>query len=478
MEIVRRAAWARWGPLLVVLAVALVELCWRLGSSSLFIDEVQSWRAANTSLGGLFHLVRVRELTPPTYFLLLHGWIRLLGSDSESVMRALSVIAAVGTVASVYWVGTLLAGRRVAFIAALITAVSPLVLEYGQQSRTYAFTMLAATVSIGCVLQALAVPERRALWLYLGAAAGALALWFHYSAAFVIAPLAVFVLLRRELPARERWTFVSAVVLGGLLLLPFLIPQLHQGNQNYAIGTLTWSNVERVIGAPFDRVYNILTGVWSVVAMLVVVAAVVTLLLRRAQGRVGHPRALAAFAGLAPLVLIVITAIRYKELISRYDAVAVPLMALAIAATVEVLPVAGAALVALTLAIAIPTSIVAHQGRHAYPNTRRAVKLVAGTWRRGDVLLAGSGYPGLPFNLEYYATHLLPRGATVAYSGAAMALATAIRSRTVPGIALITEPIGTLAQGSGNFARAGFPVVVARGIEGPVPMQVFVGNRR
>ena len=47
----------------------------------------------------------------------------------------------------------------------------------------------------------------------------------------------------------------------------------------------------------------------------------------------------------------------------------------------------------------------------------------------------------------------------------------------IPGVALITEPIGTLTQGSRNFARAGFPIVAARVVQGAVPMQVFVAKR-
>ncbi|MEA2187912.1 MAG: mannosyltransferase, partial [Solirubrobacteraceae bacterium] len=96
--------------LVLVLAAALFSL--RLGHSSLFIDEVFSWNASRGDLSRLADSLRYSEVTPPLYYLLLYGWLHIAGSDSEIVMRVPSVLAGVGVVASIYWLGLLVAGRR------------------------------------------------------------------------------------------------------------------------------------------------------------------------------------------------------------------------------------------------------------------------------------------------------------------------------------------------------------------------------
>lgn len=474
-----RAWWIAAGGLAIVLGVALVELCWRVGASSLFLDEVASWRAADVSLGELFHRVRVYELAPPAYYLLLHGWIRLWGSDSEVAMRSLSVLAAMGLVAAVWWVAGMVAGRPAAFLAALLTAVSPLVLEYGQEVRAYAWAMLATTLAVGCALRALEDRRGQARWLALAALTAVASMWLHYTAALVIAPLTAFVLVSSQLTLGRRLRFAAAMIVGGGLLLPLLGAQLRQGNQNAvaAVAQLSVSNLERVVGAPFDRTYNLLPSAETLLGAVLVAAAVGLLVLPGADKRVSHPRMLAVLAASAPLGLILLTAAGRPELISRYDAVATPFMAISLAASIAMSARIGIPIVLAALYIALPASIASHQPQHAYPNTRAAVQEVARYWQRGDVLILGAGYPANPYSLQYYATHLLPKGAVVGYTHGTRLLLASIRRKRVPGIALITQPVESIKTVTQNFARIHFRVVTAKDIQGAVPMQAFVANR-
>lgn len=90
-------------PLAAILAVAGLNLTWGLGASSLFVDEVYSWRAASVPLGELFHRVRFDEVAPPTYYVFLHEWIGRLGSQAEWVMRLPSALAGIALVGATYW---------------------------------------------------------------------------------------------------------------------------------------------------------------------------------------------------------------------------------------------------------------------------------------------------------------------------------------------------------------------------------------
>jgi mannosyltransferase len=461
--------------LVIALGAALFELTWRLGASSLFVDEVSSWYAADASLGVLLHRVRVLEVAPPAYYLLLHGWIRLFGSDTETVMRALSAIAALLLVAAIYWVGRLLANRLVGFLAALLAAVSPLVVEYGQEVRAYAWAMLAVTAATGAVLQAERSPRRRGPWLAFAAVAAVASLWLHYSAILVIAPLAVLVGVSAGLRVQQRARFIAAAAIGGLLVLPILISQLQLGNEN-AIGPyakLTFYNLKRVVGAPFDRTYPVLTASQTDLGAILVIVALALLFLPRARARLTHSNALVALAGIAPLALVVLTLAGKHVLISRYDAVAVPFMVIAVAASVEAFPPAGVIVVLLALYIAVPASRLAHHADHAYPDTRTAVGFVAHSWRPGEVLVAGIGYPGLGASLLYYVKHFLPNDPMVARLKALPALLTL---RRIPQVAVITAPVGPIGEVGGAFAKAHWRVTAVRQIAGTVPMQVFVAT--
>ena len=69
--------------------------------------------------------------------------------DDEWVLRLPSAVAAIALVAAVWWLALPLGGRRAATIAALFCALSPLVLQYGQQARGYVFAMLLVTLAVG-----------------------------------------------------------------------------------------------------------------------------------------------------------------------------------------------------------------------------------------------------------------------------------------------------------------------------------------
>jgi mannosyltransferase len=472
-----RPAWLWPLGLAAGLALAAANLIWSLGASSLFIDEVLSWRAAHFGLGNLLHQVHVEEVSPPTYFLMLHGWLRVLGSDSEAAMRSLSLLAALGTVAAAAWIAHRLTGRTAAVLAAMLTAVSPLILEDGQEARPYAWAIFAGAVAVGAVLESELVEAGRRRWLALGAAAGVAAVWLHYTSMLVVLPLCVFVLRAGWLRERERRAFVASIAIGALLVSPFLLVQSREGHQNAvsAIAQLTSDNAKRAIGAPFDRTYPVLTHDGQTLGALLVVAAVGMLLIVRPEPRVRHPRLLAALAAFAPLSLLLLTAIGPKVLISRYDAVAVPYMAIALATGAVAFRVAGSIVAALALLVAAGASVDAHRARYRYPDTRAAMESVASAWRPGDVLLPFRGYPAIGDQLEYYARRLLPAGARVRYGVTSRDVTRALA--TAPGVAIVSEPLAPLPAAAQVIRRAGMRVDRAAEVGGTARLQSFVAHR-
>jgi uncharacterized membrane protein len=158
--------------------------------------------------------VRVDELAPPTYYVLLHVWIQLTGSESEWVMRFLSVIAGVGVVISASWLAGLLGGRRVGALSGVLAALSPLFLQYSQEARAYVFAMLGVTIAVAAAVQASRSSASRK-WLILSAAAAIAAIAFHYTAVLVVLPLEVWVWFLSGFSDRARRAHTSQLPRSG-----------------------------------------------------------------------------------------------------------------------------------------------------------------------------------------------------------------------------------------------------------------------
>src|SRR6056297_3285903 len=143
----RTIAWTLL-TLIVLLAIGL-----RLNgitARSLWLDEALSWKLQTFPLATI--LERSGEPTtthPPLYFLILHGWTRLL-EDSEFAMRSLSLVFGIGTLFSLCFLLKSL-GRLVlppesandlktntaCLLACFFLAVSNLHIHQSQQVRGY-----------------------------------------------------------------------------------------------------------------------------------------------------------------------------------------------------------------------------------------------------------------------------------------------------------------------------------------------------
>jgi Dolichyl-phosphate-mannose-protein mannosyltransferase len=119
---------------------------YHLGAASLWSDEIFSRYYAD--LFGMHYLVTdglLKETNPPTYYLLLHGWIALWGA-SEAALRSLSVVACILCVPVTYLLGRELAGKSLGLLGALLLALCPTSLYFAQETRVYALLMLAGAV--------------------------------------------------------------------------------------------------------------------------------------------------------------------------------------------------------------------------------------------------------------------------------------------------------------------------------------------
>ena len=152
---------ARAFLLLFLILLAFARVTWQLGGKDLWWDETLSLQRAESSLPDILlgRLVMSDGFTQvattdqhPFLFFLLQGLLLRLAGDSEYALRFVPAMAATLLVPSV-WAFARRLQRGDAFPpsspywAALLAAVSPFFLWYGQEARPYALWAVLAVLS-------------------------------------------------------------------------------------------------------------------------------------------------------------------------------------------------------------------------------------------------------------------------------------------------------------------------------------------
>jgi mannosyltransferase len=212
--------------LLVIVALAAALRFWGIARQGFWFDEAVTGWLVRESPGQILHAIPHTESTPPLYYLVACGWVRLFG-DAELGLRSLSAVAGTATVAVAYAAVRPVAGLRVGLVAALLVAVNPFLVWYSQEARAYSLLSLLTAVSVWLFVRQRErpAPRRLAEW----AAVCVLALCTHYFAVFVIAPQAVALLMERRARLHLRLLAVGAVGAAGLALA-----SLAYGQRNHA----------------------------------------------------------------------------------------------------------------------------------------------------------------------------------------------------------------------------------------------------
>lgn len=164
------------------------------------------------------------ELNPPLYFLLLRLWIKTFG-ESNRVLRSLSVIFGLATILAVFLLGRKMFDERIGLAAAGVLAILPLHIQYSQEIRPYALSVLLVTFAslvYWRAYQAVGQREERRYWLFYTGLVTA-SFYTHYFTPGVFAAHGLFALMQPRslrLALVKRLGLVAAVSLA--LLMPWL----------------------------------------------------------------------------------------------------------------------------------------------------------------------------------------------------------------------------------------------------------------
>jgi mannosyltransferase len=162
---------------------------------------------------------------PPLYYLLLHGWMRLIGT-SEAATRSLSLVFALLAVPASFWAGARVFDRRAGAVAAAGAAGAPFLTYYAQETRMYSLVVLLSILASASFVLAFVRGERRHL-LWLGVWLGLL-LYTHTWGLFLAASMggAWLVLFRRgQVSGRDGLRVGAALAVAYLPWLPMVLSQ-------------------------------------------------------------------------------------------------------------------------------------------------------------------------------------------------------------------------------------------------------------
>jgi mannosyltransferase len=142
--------------------VAVVAFLWGRGAGKWFwLDEGIAAGIASHPLGDIPELLR-QDGSPPLYYLLLHGWMSLVGT-SEVHTHLLSLLFAVAAVPAALWAGWSLFGRRAGWMCALAVALNPFLAFYANETRMYSLVVLLGVLAVATFLHAFVFRRRRHL---------------------------------------------------------------------------------------------------------------------------------------------------------------------------------------------------------------------------------------------------------------------------------------------------------------------------
>jgi 4-amino-4-deoxy-L-arabinose transferase-like glycosyltransferase len=204
--------------LAVVTAIGAALRFGTIASQSFWLDEATTVHEMHLSLGALLHQVHVNETTPPLYFVLAWLWTKVFGS-SEAGIRSLSALLGTAAIPITYLCGRELVSRAAGLVAATLAAVSPFMIWYSQEARSYMLLIVLSGVSLLFFARALRDPSRRNLGWWVVASSGAVLT--HFFAGFLIAPEGLWLVLK--LRSRASLIAASAVAAVQLALLPLAI---------------------------------------------------------------------------------------------------------------------------------------------------------------------------------------------------------------------------------------------------------------
>ncbi len=232
---------SRWLlPLLLIILIAFGLRLHNLDNFSFWTDEGLTPLRSGYSVTDILRNEVIiqegvgRDTHPPLFYLLIHTTRHLFG-ETDFAFRYPALLAGILLVPVLFQLGRRLRGYELGVTAALLTAVNPLQIWYGNEARMYTLAVLLAALSSYALWRGLTSnrPRRYAL-LYLLLAG--LTIYTHYTAVFLIGAQMAFWgwALWRQGQQKLLWSTAVVLILAAVPIIYFNWPRLFTGAEaNY-----------------------------------------------------------------------------------------------------------------------------------------------------------------------------------------------------------------------------------------------------
>lgn len=211
MRLTRKISWEALAIGTVVL-VGVVIRSWQIGAS-FHTDESFSVVLARDSFVQTIARSLADTPHPPLHNILLNVWMSLFG-NSEPAVRALSVLFSCGFIIFVYKITRRYSDAWISLGVALLAALSPLFVYYGQQARPYSLIALMSAANLYAFLKALDAPTEK--WpIRIWALTGIGLLYTQYLGVLFIGLEVIWAALEKK-ESRLRFVFFGAIIAGSL----------------------------------------------------------------------------------------------------------------------------------------------------------------------------------------------------------------------------------------------------------------------
>ncbi|TAK21015.1 MAG: hypothetical protein EPO26_16125 [Chloroflexota bacterium] len=413
--------------------IGLLLRFWDLGAESLWLDEGISATFSASPLPVLFQTLIERDLHPPLYYLILHGWMWIAGA-TEYAVRVPTALFGTAMIPLVYRLSRDLyshqpRGNAIALFAATQIAVSPFLVYYSREARMYGPLVALSTLATICLWRAVARPERSGRWVAYVVSA-ALVPYTHHFGWLVLLTHGVFVFAVGGRVAIR--PFAVALIGVGLSYTPWVWPSILQitrlrNTPDFWQGAVSlWFVVSHAFtgiavgfGGAIDRQGPV--QILFVSAFGIGLALVSWRALRRRE----RADTLVVLSIVIPVLVIYALVANNPKFADRYLIVAVPGFSIMIARGIGAImgptrgtgvpragirvarPALGTALaLAIIIVTARETQRVFTDDAYRKDQNRHAVDFLIGNWQEGDAAILLIDWSPV---FDYYAHGLLTR---------------------------------------------------------------------
>jgi uncharacterized membrane protein len=390
--------------LVLVLAAALGLRLFHLRERVVWFDEANSLLVARATPAQIIDAAH-DDVHSALYNLILHFWQSVF--TGETVARMLSVLAAVATVVTVYFLGTRLGGPVAGLLSAGLLGLSPLHVWYSQEIRMYSVQTLLISLSFLFLLKGMREGWGNSWRIYI--VCTTLAIYLQYTSIFAILAQNVFVVIRHRKDQRTLRCWLLSQCAVALLFAPCLPLLLWQTTRVTGRSWIQPLELRQILGfiSLFSGAYlgDVRSRAFSVLVTITVLSAAIVVLCRKRENRETACLLILWFS--LPIILLLLLSLRQNLFLPRTLVYTTPALALLIGCALARAERRTERLASTLMAVAlVSANLFALRNYYVSDNPwvksdlRDGAHEVAEGFRAGDVVVHSSQFTYRPF--QYY----------------------------------------------------------------------------